>query len=280
MAYSLKYQAEFTSVGETDYRLEILEKDYVGIFYSLPLAANPVIHSWENDEHLSPVKGSSLTIRYLNEGSIPIDNFYSNSDDHFKVIFKKGSSVLFEGFLVQDDFIEELQDHTHEVTLTASDNLALLKDIKLDTSLETAYVPCMAEGDFIAITSPQQNWINLTNINFVPVVGTPFTISGHPNTALNASFTPTEVVKLSDTSYRVRINVLTGDTVIAPCTINGTSQIILNNGRLSLLNIIHACLVKTGLELNTYVYCNLFENRNTVNNSFLGSNLYRPFFIF
>jgi hypothetical protein len=267
MAYGLKYQGEFTNISNVDYRLEIYEKDYSGIFYSLQMAGVPVVHTWNTDEPKAPVKGSSLTIKYLNKGSQPINNFFSTADDTFKVIFKKGSDVLFVGFLVQDDFIEPMLDYTHEVTLSATDNLGLLKDIALDLSAETTTVPCIAQGDIIAITSPVQNWINLTNINFTPVVGVSFTISGHPDSAMNATFTPTQVITLSSTAFRVRVSATTGDTVAAPCTINSTSSIPIPNSRVTLANIVHACLIKTGLELETYVYCNLFEDTHGTNDS-------------
>ena len=267
MAYGLKYQGEFTNISNVDYRLEIYEKDYSGIFYSLQMAGVPVVHTWNTDEPKAPVKGSSLTIKYLNKGSQPINNFFSTADDTFKVIFKKGSDVLFVGFLVQDDFIEPMLDFTHEVTLSATDNLGLLKDIALDLSAETTTVPCIAQGDIIAITSPVQNWINLTNINFTPVIGVSFTISGHPDSSMNGTFTPTQVIQLSATAWRVRTATTTGDTAAAPCTINSTSSIPIPNSRVTLANIVHACFIKTGLELETYVYCNLFEDTHGITDS-------------
>ena len=276
MAYGLKYQGEFDSISEVGYRLEILEKDYTGINYSLQMAAVPVVHSWQTDDPKAPIKGSSLSIRYLNKGSQPIENFYSNADDHFKVIFYQGSKVLFTGFLVQDDCIEPMVDFTHEVTLSANDNLGLLKDLALDVSAEVSLLPCIAQGDFIGITIPVQNWIILTNVNFTPAVGTPFTISGHSVAAMNNTFSPISVTTLSPTSFRVKVGISTGDTIAAPCTINGTSSITSTNKRLTLANIVHACLVKTGLELDTHIYCNLFEANHIVTTSFLHQTYIEP----
>jgi len=269
MAYTLKYQGEFDSISEVGYRVEILEKDYSGPNYQIQLAAAPVVHNWNTDDPKASVKGSSLQIRYLNKGSIPIESFYSNADDQFRVIFYQGSKVLFIGYLVQDDCIEPMVDFTHEVLLSANDNLGLLKDLALDVSAEVSLLPCMAQGDFIGITIPVQNWIILSNINFTPAIGVPFTITGHPATLMNNTFTPTAVTALSSTQFRVKIATSTGDTVNAPCSINGTATIANGNKRLTLANIIHACLVKTGLELDTHIYCNLFAANNIVTTSFL-----------
>jgi hypothetical protein len=276
MAYILKYQGEFDSISEVGYRVEILEKDYSGPNYQLQLAAAPVVHNWNTDDPKAPVKGSSLSIKYLNKGSIPIESFYSNADDQFQVVFYQGSKVLFVGYLVQDDCTEPMVDYTHEVLLSANDNLGLLKDIELNISNEVSLLPCMAQGDFIGITVPVQNWIILSNINFTPAVGTPFTISGHPVSAMNGTFTPISVTTLSATQFRVKISVSTGDTVNAPCSINGTTTIANGNKRLTLANIIHACLVKTGIELDTHIYCNLFAANNIITTSFLHQTYIEP----
>lgn len=276
MAYGLKYQGDFDSISEVGYRLEIYEKEYTGLFYNLQMAGVPVVHNWNTDEPKAPIKGSSLTIKYLNKGSQPVDMFYSAADDNFKVIFYQGANILFVGFLVQDDFTEPMLDYTHEVTLSANDNIGLLKDIELDVSGETATLPCIAQGDFISITVPVQNWIYLTNVNFTPGVGVPFTISGHPVSAMNGTFTPTLVNQISPTKFNVKIGVTTGDTIGAPCTVNGTSSITSTNGRLTLANIIHACLVKTNLELNSYFYCNLFEDSHVTSKVFFEQTYIEP----
>jgi hypothetical protein len=276
MAYSLKYNGSFDNIDNVNCLLEIYEKDYSGIFYSMDFAEAPIIHTWGTDDPKGAVRGSSLTIRYINKGSQPIENFYSAEDDKYKVIFYVAGNVAFTGFLVQDDFIEPMLDYNHPVTLSANDGLGLLKDIELDLKNEVAKLPCIAQGDFIGILVPTQNWIYLTNINFAPVVGVPFTISGHPNSSMNSTFTPTVVNKISNTKYNIRTNSFTGDTVAAPCTINGTSTIPGVNSRLSLANIIHACLVKTGLELESHFYTNIFEDSHVTTKAFIEQTYIEP----
>lgn len=265
MAYGLKYIGEFTGLNLLDYKLQILEKDYTGLFYSLQMAGIPVIHNWNNDDPKAAIKASSLTIKYVTSTAHPIDMFYSNEDDRYKVILQQGTTILFEGFLVQDDFSEPMVDYNHEVTLTANDGIGTLKDIALDLSNIPATMPCIAQKQLITVAIPNQYWIYLDNINFTPVVGTPFTISGHPDAAVNGTYTPVVVTQVSATKYNVRIGTALVTSIAAPCIINGTSSIDSPTGRHSILDIVKGCLQKTGLELISYFYFNLLEDTHANN---------------
>lgn len=265
MAYGLKYIGEFTGLNLLDYKLQILEKDYTGLFYSLQMAGTPVIHNWNNDDPKAAIKASSLTIKYVTSTAHPIDMFYSNEDDRYKVILQQGTTILFEGFLVQDDFSEPMVDYNHEVTLTANDGIGTLKDIALDLSNIPATMPCVAQKQLITVAIPNQYWIYLDNINFTPVVGTPFTISGHPDAAVNGTYTPVVVTQVSATKYNVRVGTPLVTSIAAPCIINGTSSITSPTGRHSILDIVKGCLQKTGLELISYFYFNLWEDTQANN---------------
>ncbi len=267
MAHGLIYQGEFNSQAWNGYRLEILRKDYTGPFYTLPMAAVPIIQNWGPDEVKPAIKGSALTINYINTGSNPIENFYSNNDDEFLVKFFQDAQLLFIGYLVQDDIREPMLDPLHEVQLSANDNLGLLKDIALDKNPLTSYVPATAQGDFISITVPQEHWIYIRNSVFQPQLFTPFRISGHSAATMNNLFNPIVINTLSPGNYNVRTNTFTGDTTTDPVNINGVGGTFDFQGKASLLNLIALCLQNTGLQLHTYVYENIFENAHLTDRS-------------
>jgi hypothetical protein len=271
MAYAIKYTASFDSTAEQRYRMEIWSKDYEGAVNDMRLAGVPVIHRWDTDEPKAPIKGSSLVLNILNDVtglsqeltytddtlymdtqmdgphiyisggfipevgvpftvsghsepdvndtwtplavldlgggiydstlavgvfsgsampdsaiitltsnvSTPIEDFYSEEDDQFKGMFYWNEQLLFEGFLVQDDCSELMADYLHEISLSFTDNLGLLKDVSF-------------------------------------IVDTDFALD-----------------------------------------------------RVPLSEIVNACLLKTGLELETFVYANIFETTFTTDNSFL-----------
>lgn len=139
MAYAVAYQGTFNTlpnkVGATQVGMvQILQKDYSGNPRPLKFGAAPVTQKWQTDDTHAPIKGSSLTLNIQNQGATPITSFYSTADDEFKVRFLLGNDVKFEGFLVQDDCVEDMIDTNHDLTLSANDNLGLLKDVPLDTN--------------------------------------------------------------------------------------------------------------------------------------------------
>jgi len=270
MAYFEHYRAEFDSVSEETYRIYIYEKDYVGSIVNLTLSAIPIKHAWSTDEPQPPIKGSSLTFSYLNTGSVPISSFYSVNDDQFKIQLFRGGEMLFEGFLVQDDCAEIMVDYTHEITLSFNDNLGLLKDVPLDSNVPNlGAFTASAYFDFLSPSPSNNCFIYLYNTTFIPVVATPFTISGHIEAAANATWTPTAVTAIGNGNWKVQVADFSFiDMQAWPCFIAGSSTIDLYN-RNSLLNIIRVCLYNTGLELDTHIYANIFEVSQDVTRSFL-----------
>lgn len=267
MAYGLKYYADFDSVAQQSYRVEILQKDYAGADSEVQLSGIPVKHAWQTDEAKPAIKGSSMVVSLLNPANLPITSFYSVNDDEFKGRFYWGGQLLFEGFLVQDDCNELMVDFTHEITLSFNDNLGLLKDIALDENApDFGGYQATALFDFVSPSSDY--FIYLFNSNYVPVVATPFTTSGHIDPVGNDTWTPTAVTELGNGNYKVEVAGSFADIQAWPVTITGAATIDLYR-RNTLLNTIRVCLYNTGLELNTFVYANLFETTQDTGRCFL-----------
>lgn len=140
MAYSLKYQCDFDSAS-TAYTIEIYEDGYSGPVIPLTGAATPITQAWETDEPKPPIKGSSIVMNFINEGNIPLLDLYSINDEQFKarLIWHSGTAdtVLFEGFIVTEDCNELMVDYNHEISLSANDNLGLLKEVSFAEALGT-----------------------------------------------------------------------------------------------------------------------------------------------
>lgn len=127
----LKYQSSFDSMRGLECSLEIYAKGYTGDVIDIVLTDNPIIQSWNTDEAKPAIKGCGVVINILNEGALPVTDFMASEDDYFKVIIKVNGNTVFEGYLVQDDYDEILVDYPHEISLKATDNLGLLKDVSL-----------------------------------------------------------------------------------------------------------------------------------------------------
>lgn len=137
MPYQLKYTTRFQSLKENGniYELNISVKDYEGDSQQIILGENPVVQNWQDDDPLKPIKGCVLNINIINDGTISLDDFYSDEDDKFLVSFQYidtinplNSKELFQGFVIQDDCSEIMVDYNHYIQLSATDNLGILKN--------------------------------------------------------------------------------------------------------------------------------------------------------
>lgn len=142
MAYGLIYKVEFKNRILNDiYAAEIYKKDYAGVVRDLKGADAPLTLALDDADILNPIRATQLTLSFLNDG-LKIEDFYSNNDQEFRIDFffisdKNGAGVktlLFSGYMVQDESSEPDTDRKHIINIKATDNLALLKSFTwLDT---------------------------------------------------------------------------------------------------------------------------------------------------
>ena len=150
MAYGKIYTITFKNRIQNDiYRIEIWQKDFVGDATELTGAEVPFTANWQEVEILSPIKSCEFTINFITDGSIGIEDFYSDDDEGFRVDYYFQSDnagggtekLLHSGFLIQDGVSEPVTDRKHVITLKATDNLALLKSIKWNEATGDYFEP-------------------------------------------------------------------------------------------------------------------------------------------
>jgi hypothetical protein len=265
--YQLKYQCLFDSLESEPYTIQILQKDYTGQPINVTGGATPVLQEWQTDDPKAPIKGSSLSITLINDGSLPLQSFYSVDDDTFKVVLLWGTKTLFEGFLVQDDCEEPVLDYTHEINLSANDNLGLLKDLSLDK----------ADASFV-----------YTYIGLIPFSSvTPHTLN-ISNTA-GSQLQPGDKIKIvggdADGIYTAQsVTAGTGNFAVVVVeeipTVTGNEPLYI--GKIALLdkkpliNIIMMCLSLTDLQLNLNVWGQINEVSQDQTKCFLEQTLIDP----
>jgi hypothetical protein len=265
--YQIKYQCPFDSLKSESYVLQILQKNYDGQITNVKGGATPVLHDWQTDDPKAPVKGSSLSITLINEGGLPLESFYSIEDDEFKVILLWGDQVLFEGFLVQDDCSEIMVDFTHEINLSANDNLGLLKDLTLDKA-DQAFV-YTAVGT-VAFQSTTPHLLGVSNVagNLIQPGDKIKIVGGIADGIYTAQLV---TVQEFTTALTVVEEIQT--------TIDSRPMFI---GKISLLDkkplitIIGMCLQLTGLQLNLNVWSQINEVSQDQNKCFLEQTLVDP----
>jgi len=149
LAYGKKYTIAFKNRIQNDfYRCEIWQKDFVGDPTEITGAEVPFTVNWQEVEILSPIKAAEFTVNFITDGTIGIEDFYSDDDEGFRVdyYFQSDSSgggtekLLNSGYLIQDGASEPVTDIKHVITLKATDNLALLKSIKWNEAVPNGYI--------------------------------------------------------------------------------------------------------------------------------------------
>jgi len=240
------------------YSIEIAKKDYVGDAFELTLSAIPVTQEWQEEGPKVPIKGCNLTVRMISkrlngiEYSFSLADFYSEEDDTFLVyLYDNTNGVkLFKGFIVQDDCKEIQVDYAHEIVISATDNLGLLKERRFD---EAAYITGSNTtiSENITFISPHTIFIGNPSAAVTFGVGTQIDISTIGTfTVSNINLTPfvgwfitavEDVIDIADAPYVITWRV--------PRTINGY---------LSLKEIFRISLESLGLDLGARVYAQLY----------------------
>ena len=145
MAYGLKYTIPFKDIDNNTNLVEIYQDGFVGSSTELIATDAPAVHKYEredNEDILSPIMSSTLTISFYSTDTTDFTNFFSYSDREFYVVHKFDGDIVFKGYLLNDIVGEPFQDPPYPVVLTATDGLAQLKEVTLtgpsvDTDLGT-----------------------------------------------------------------------------------------------------------------------------------------------
>jgi hypothetical protein len=265
--YGLKYQTQFTSESddnnaELDYTLKFKRKDYTGEVATLIGSETTVIQKCTTDDPFAPIKGQSLSISILNKGeSLPITTFQSDADDDWMVELWQDTNLLFIGFLVQDDFYEQMIDYTHAIQLNANDNLGLLKGVVLsDASVRRSY-----NVTYLGVVLlPSIIYVYTEDDAFYPQIGNAFEVAGTIYTITSVLY-GTQTISGNTINWAIGVTPITPVYALTTGTVYLTGEINLLNKN-SLLSIIAVCLGQTNLELITNFFFNLYEYRqdNTV----------------
>ena len=130
MSYNLYIQSFFESTSNQKYRIAIYRKDYSGQARTVTAGTIPAKYRARGEEPKSKIRGASLEVSIIDS----FDRYFTNDDTEFKCVLEwlnNPTKTLFVGYLVLDDCNEAIGDYDHEITLSFTDNLGLLKEITL-----------------------------------------------------------------------------------------------------------------------------------------------------
>ena len=271
--YNPIYQCTFDSIVSQSYSVIILKKGYTGSVRSIMGSGTPVVHSWDTDDPKPGIKGSNVRISFINDGALPIQSFYSVEDDGFKAQIFWGTQLLFEGFIVQDDCSEEMIDYTHEINLSANDNLGLLKDVPLN---HTSVVYNIYNEYVYTVASVAPHGM-IVEYNLGVQLLVEDRLRFQNTGSIDGIYTITQIdYDAANHNYGLQFleNIVT-----SPGPITSAHTIILRPTlalKVSLLSVIKSCILAAGLELPLNVYSNLYEVSQNITSSFLDQTRINP----
>lgn len=263
MPYGLIYFSEFNTISAEplNYRLNIYKKDYDGATSEITLTANACIQEWQDDNPMEPIKGCTLNVGILNDGTISLEDFYSESDDEFYLEFIRVDTdqCLFRGYVLQDDCQEIVVEYAHEIKIVATDNLGTLKSVKLNDAAQVWGVP--TTETLVSISPGVFGGSFNTNDARVSGLkpGQQFIISG--TTLYNGTYTCTLLEYDSvNNVYKIFTTPAYTGSIFDPAenaniTFNATLDIY---GYVSLLTLVRLCLKSTNIDCGLKLISQLY----------------------
>jgi hypothetical protein len=260
MSYSVIYSNEFDSLDNLlTLRLQIEKKDFTGSPIDIILSGNPIIQEWQEDDQKAPIRGCTLKVNIITDSSgIALTDFYSDDDNTFKAILKRAQTdeVLFVGYLLQDDCAELYVDFNHEISLTFTDHLALLKDIRLNEAAVNIGGPTVISAISISNLFPIANNAIGSLDPRIGVLqnGDAFSLF---DGATTYNFICYNISYNSILGYLINIGIVVPFAGTITFDLTYTAPVVLD-GYFSLAQILRLCLRSTDLDLNTTVASSLY----------------------
>ena len=126
MAYSVRYIMTWLSQEGEDCRIEILEKDYTGEASVKKMGSQPVMRI---DSSEGGIIGTSLQMSIQADVDGELMHLYTTDSKKYKTILYKNDTPVWSGYLLQELYSENYIAPPYDVNLTATDQIALLKDV-------------------------------------------------------------------------------------------------------------------------------------------------------
>lgn len=128
----LKYFFQYKNNVDDDYRFEIYQVGYTGD--SKEISGRAVINKARVNDHLSPVRGTSVSVTLEADKTLNLEDLFSQNELDFPVKFYKNNKLIFRGFLNPDGVFQSFTRSIWNITvdcvdgLGAIDNLSFVKD--------------------------------------------------------------------------------------------------------------------------------------------------------
>lgn len=133
MAYGLHYILEAQGKSELVFTIEISEDGYAGSTETMECSTSPFVQNLlaNNDDPFLPILGSTISISAVLDDvyATNIPDFLTSDDRKYWVKLKVGSALIWQGFLLNDNFQIPFTTGIPVINFDCVDGLAMLKDV-------------------------------------------------------------------------------------------------------------------------------------------------------
>jgi hypothetical protein len=131
MAYTEKYFITYCDKFGHNYRVSILQNEYVGDTTELEADVNPMIVDYESSEDFkfSPIRPSvgSVNMVFGTDNGVDFEEFWSADEREFKVEQYYDGSIKWVGFVIPNGFSYQLKGGLYHANIQAADGLSTLE---------------------------------------------------------------------------------------------------------------------------------------------------------
>ena len=123
---ALKYNIEYYDTVNILHRFELYDDNFVGS--STQVQGNVTLDYGQVDENLEAIRGQGLRVQLEANEDLTFEDLFTESERVFRVVYKRDSITLFEGWLNPEGFFEDFVNDRWIVSFDCVDGLSYLKN--------------------------------------------------------------------------------------------------------------------------------------------------------
>lgn len=128
MAYGIKYKCEFTSSLGKSLKAYILKKDYNSAQINLRMSGDPIkINYLGSENKYDIIRGSECILEFFSEYDGQFSEIMTADAMEFQVQIWKDGFMLWQGYVIQDNYSEPFNAAPYLISIRATDGLGNLK---------------------------------------------------------------------------------------------------------------------------------------------------------
>jgi len=132
----VKYRSEWVSWNGDSFRIDVTEKDYTGAIVDIPkmdggspLTLEMTTISRQEIQKLSPLKATRAVARFTVQSEGKMREIFGADEDKHKLKIYKNDSLIWQGSILTDTWIEPWLEPPYNVELVATDGVQKLNDL-------------------------------------------------------------------------------------------------------------------------------------------------------